>query len=217
MSNGGKKPQSKKVAHLLESLRRRSGIRNLQKRFLVVCEDGKSAPNYFEALKKHENLSATSIEVFGSGGYTQPIQVVRSAVHRMKRAAENDSGTEPFDEVWCVIDGDYGSEIHNARDCARANCVKLAISNKCFEYWILLHFQEYDTPDADCDCVVNKLKKLCLPMYSKGGCDFSHIVPLARTASDRAKKLRQVNTLAEDQNPCSDVYLLIDQILSAIL
>ena len=138
MSKGKKpkKPISKKTATLLEQLQRRRGVRDLPKRFLIVCEDGKSAPNYFEALKRHFNLSAASIQVVGSGGNTQPIQVVEEAVRRKERATEGNSGTEPFDQIWCVIDGDYGTKIDNARSSATANGVELAISTMCFEYWV---------------------------------------------------------------------------------
>ena len=90
-------------------------MRQLAKRFLIVCEDNKSAPNYFNALKEHFNLSATSVEVAGSGGHTQPVQVVRRAVDLKTSAEDPDSGTEPFEQVWCVIDGDYGNKIDNAK------------------------------------------------------------------------------------------------------
>ncbi len=46
----GKKPEkpiSKKVQALLADLQRRRGVRDLEKRFLIVCEDDKSAPNYY--------------------------------------------------------------------------------------------------------------------------------------------------------------------------
>ena len=115
MSKGKKqkKPLSKTTMALLEQLKRRSGERDLAKRFLIVCEDHKSAPAYFQALKKEFNLSATSIQVVGSGGHTQPLQVVTRAVELQENAADEESGTEPFDEVWCVIDGDFGDKINN--------------------------------------------------------------------------------------------------------
>lgn len=165
---GEKKPLSKKTLTLLDQLRRKRGIRELKKRFLIVCEDGKSAPNYFEALKKHFNLSATSIQVVGSGGSTQPIQVVTKAIEFKKNAANAQSGTEPFDQVWCVIDGDYGNKITNARTKAKDNNVELAISTKCFEYWLLLHYEESDTSTMDCDGLVSSLKKKHVPDYQKG-------------------------------------------------
>lgn len=215
MSQGRKKPIGKKRAHLIDQLKRKSGVRELKKRFLIVCEDDKSAPNYFKALKKHENLSATSIEVVGSGGNTQPIQVVDEAIRRKVAAADGKSATEPFDEVWCLIDGDYGSKIANARFKAESNDIKLAVSNKCFEYWVLLHFAHFDSPTQDCSGLVRVLRDKHLPEYDKGKFDFSKIVVHAREAAQKARRLRRTGELPEDQNPSSDVYQLIGAILSS--
>jgi hypothetical protein len=214
-----KKPLSKKTLALLEQLQRRSGVRELPKRFLIVCEDNKSAPHYFEALKKHFNLSAASIQVAGSGGNTQPLQVVEQAVERKARAADPDSGTEPFDHVWCVIDGDFGNKINNARAKAKAKRVELAVSTMCFEYWVLLHFEENDTSTVDCDATVRSLKRKYLPKYQKGACDFRDIVESVHDACKRAEKLRKPGILRGDlpeaQNPCSEVYKLVNAILDA--
>jgi hypothetical protein len=214
MNKGGrKKPISKKVRFNLESLQRRRGIRDLERRFLIVCEDGKSAPNYFEALKKHFALSATSIRVVGGGGRTQPKQVVARAIEIKQLAASPKSGTEPFDQVWCVIDGDFGSKIDNARNSANANGIELAISTMCFEYWILLHFEENDVSTHDCDEMVNRLKGSHLPDYEKGKCDFQEVVATVDEACERAERLRRPGIargdLPEKQNPCSEVYRLI--------
>jgi hypothetical protein len=212
-----KKPLSKKTIALNEQLRRRSGVRDLAKRFLIVCEDQKSAPNYFDARKKHLRLDATSVRVAGSGGRTQPIQVVERAVEIRDSAADADSGTEPSDEVWCVIDGDYGAKINNARAKAEANGVQLAISTKCFEYWVLLHFEESDTATNDCDTLVSALRKKHLSDYQKGSCDFTSIVEHVHDASKRAEKLRKPGIgrgdLPENQDPCTEVYKLINAIL----
>jgi len=212
-----KKPLTKARAKLSEMLARQRGGRILAKRFLIVCEDDKSAPNYFHALKKHFNLSATSIEIVGSGGHTQPVQVVNQAIKIKVSASDDASGTLPFDEVWCVIDGDYGPKIFNARVKAIANEVKLAISTMCFEYWILLHFEENASATIDCDTLVSYLKKTHLAEYEKGKCDFHEIVPNVHEASKRAEQVRKPGILRGDlpekQNPCSEVYMLINAIL----
>lgn len=215
-----KNPVSKKVVARLEQLQRSRGVRDLAKRFLIVCEDGKSAPNYFDCLKKHFKLSATSIHVVGSDGRTQPLQVVEKAVELKDSAASASSGTEPFGETWCIIDGDYGSKINNARAKAKAHGVELAISTKCFEYWILLHFEEYSKSTPDCRGLVKELKnKDRLPRYEKGKCDFSSVVVRVYEACERAKRLRkpgiQRGEQPEQQNPCSEVYRLIEAILKA--
>jgi len=219
MSNGRKqkKPLSKKTQLLLEQLKRRRGVRDLAKRFLIVCEDGKSAVNYFNALIKHFDISATSIKVAGSGGNTQPIQVVEKAIELKSTVSDPNSGTEPFSQVWCVIDGDYGVKIHNARVKANKNEVKLAISTMCFEYWVLLHFEENDTLSLNCDALVHSLRRAHIPRYDKGKCDFRDIVKSVHDACKRAQKLRKPGILREElpenQNPCSEVYKLIHEIL----
>ncbi len=65
MSNGSRQtnPQSKNARSLIDELKRRRGERDLPKRFLIVCEDEKSAVNYFKAMRRHFGLSATSVEV----------------------------------------------------------------------------------------------------------------------------------------------------------
>lgn len=214
-----KKPLSKATSALNEQLRRKHGTRDLAKRFLIVCEDSKSAPNYFKALKKHFNLTAASIQVADSGAHTQPNQVVGRAIE-MKNAASDDDGTEPFDHVWCVIDGDFGKEkISRARLIAKANDIKLAISTQCFEFWVLLHFEECDTSHLKCDAVVRELRKRHLPKYAKGTCDFGEIVKSVPMACERAKRLRKPGLvrgdLPEVHNPCSEVYILVEAILAS--
>lgn len=118
-----------------------------------------------------------------------------------------------------MIDGDYGIKIHNARASATAKGIELAISTPCFEYWVLLHFEESAAPAIDCDAVIHTLKKKYLSVYDKGKCDFQEIVVNVREACKRAAKLRKPDlangTLPEDQNPCSEVYKLVDAILGA--
>ncbi len=216
-----KKPVSKKVKYLLADLRRKRGIRDLPKRILIVCEDDTSAPRYFEALKKHFKLDAASVVVVGSGHRSQPIQVVQTAIERQTQAAEPDSGTESFDEVWCVIDGDYGGKVGDARKRADQKGVKLAVSTMCFEYWILLHLEEYDKSAKDCGRVIHTLKDpKRIPDYDKGSYDYGLIVPKVLDACARAEKLRKPGIkrgdLPEVQNPCSEVYRLVNAILPAI-
>lgn len=209
----GQRPISKATTHLLEQLRRKTETRNLNRRFLIVCEDGKSAPQYFRALKKHLQLSATSIAVHGNRkGSTQPDKIVGYAIELSKAAESQQSGTEPFDEVWCLIDGDYGSKIAVARSLASTHKnLKLAISTQCFEFWIHLHFQDTAPPHGCCDDVVRMLKA-SIPNYDKGSCEFDDIVVHHGLACTRAKQKRDHTRLAENQNPCSEVYMVISAI-----
>ena len=203
-----------KLLALQSQLRRDRGERNIEKRILIVCEDEKSAPNYFYALKKYLNLSAASIEVAGSGGNTQPMQVVKKAADLRGRSFRDDSGTMPFNSVWALVDGDYGKKVGVARIEAKKNGVNLVVTTQCFEYWVVLHYEDYQSPDNKCDDVVRYLKKHD-SMYSKGACNFKDIVSKYTIASNRAKTLREPQAercLPENQNPCSEIYKLINHI-----
>jgi hypothetical protein len=210
-----KKTLSKKTQSLLQQLERRRGVRALAERFLIVCEDDKSAPNYFEALKRFLGLSAVSVEVVGSEGHSQPIQVVKRAIERKLVAAQRNSGTEPFKHVWCVIDGDYGPAISNARSSAQAKGIKLAISTPCFEYWVLLHFEDTASAFQNCDSVITCLKRH-IQGYEKGRCAFDSVVKNMQLACKRAQRIREngkvSHPLPEKQNPSTEVYLLVNAV-----
>jgi hypothetical protein len=120
-----------------------------------------------------------------------------------------------------VIDGDFGPKVKEARAVAgQSDGIKLAVSTMCFEYWILLHGKEIGMPTASCDETFKILKKEYLPNYSKGDFSFDELVRSYREASQQAKKLRMTGirrrSLAEDQNPCSEVYLLIEEVCGDI-
>jgi hypothetical protein len=216
MSKGGKpaKPVSKKVLVLQDQLRRKAGVRELKRRILIVCEDDVSAPNYLEALKKKFKLTAASIRIVGSGSRSQPIQVVTRAIEEKDKSQGEASGAEPFEQVWCVIDGDYGAKVKPARKLAIESGIQLAISTPCFEYWVLLHFQEYGTSENQCNDVIHVLKTH-IPDYEKGSCEFDDVVKEVHTAAERSRKTRWQGVPAEEQNPCSDMHLLIDAILAS--
>jgi len=47
-----------------------------------------------------------------------------------------------YDEVWCVFDVDEHARLREAIQLAYACGIKLAVSNPCFELWILIHFRD---------------------------------------------------------------------------
>jgi RloB-like protein len=75
-----------------------------------------------------------------------PKSLVELAVER-KKQAEKEARRQgdpylKYDEVWCVFDVDEHPNLPEALQQANDNGLKLAVSNPCFELWILLHFQD---------------------------------------------------------------------------
>jgi len=217
-------PKCTTMNSVLSGLKRSEPKRECKKRFLIVCEDSKSAPNYFKVLRKELKIAA-SIEVCPSVLGTDPVNVVQSAID-IRKKIEKESKTDPFDSVWAVFDADIHleqpSKISSARQLANRKTIKLAISNPCFEYWVILHFENYGKTQQTSKQIENKLSKLWQTheknKYEKGKADFSHVVKKyddARNCAEQGRR-QSAGRSPEDQNPCSEIYLLIDEIQKSI-
>jgi len=145
-----------------KSLRRRRAMRAPYDVILIVCEGGKTEPNYFSELKKAFRLSNTNVRIFGRGA--DPLSVVNFAIKTFRQEPE-------FDRVYCVFDRDrhttYDSALDKVRRTRLGKGTKIfAISSvPCFEFWLLLHFiyttKPFDAPPGNsiCSRVIEELKK----------------------------------------------------------
>jgi RloB-like protein len=96
---------------------------------------------------------------------------------------------------------------------AKRNGIKLAISNPCFEVWLLLHFQHFaSTLDRH---KVQALLKLHVQGYEKH-MNFEDYSPGYQNAVRRAKELRALAESIRDlgRNPSTGVYELTEAIIS---
>lgn len=192
-----------------QDLKRKSGSRNPRRRVLIVCE-GKTEVCYFEELSRRVKFPGTVL-VSVESDHPQPDQVVKYAKKIKANAAKPSSSTTPFDEVWCVIDGDNREKLREARSEAQKSGIRLAITNPCFEYWILLHFEDCGKAFSNCDKAGEYLKKRGhAPEYAKNNSDFRKIVPNFNAAVSNSEKRRRIGELPESQNPCSDLHLLLN-------
>ena len=122
------------------SLTRRRSYRQPLPRILIVCEGTETEPSYFMALRNREK-SLIDLEIEPGG---VPKTLVEKAA-ALKRSANKAAKRDPnlrYDHVWCVFDIDEHPNVGEAVQQARDNGIELAISNPCFELWILLHFED---------------------------------------------------------------------------
>ena len=165
-SDRDKIPFRKNRSRSRNELGRKSPTRIPRRSILIVCEGEKTEPNYFEGLKKKHRLHTSGIKVVGEECGSDPTSVVRYACERKK----DESGTG-FDEVWCVIDVeayDNPRDLTGALQTASDNNIKIALSNPCFEVWLLYHFERVGRPFDDCQDVIHKLE-IYINNYAKGG------------------------------------------------
>ncbi|MCY4629592.1 MAG: RloB family protein [bacterium] len=70
----------------------------------------------------------------GSAGCA-PLTLVRRA-RELARSRDRD-----FDEIWCVFDVNAHPDVNSAIAEARDSGIQVAVSNPCFELWMVLHVE----------------------------------------------------------------------------
>ncbi|GAB2820391.1 RloB family protein [Lentzea nigeriaca] len=157
---------------------------------LAVC-CGQTERAYLDGLKRlSKPVTLRSVVKVGS-----PAQLVRHAVKLREKDRDG------FDEYWCVVDVD-DFDIDEAVAVAVATGISLAVSNPCFEVWLILHFADCTAGIASPMAAAEKLRRH-LPRYSKGVLDFALFAERVDKAVARAKALGP-------GNPSSDMWRLVE-------
>jgi len=112
---------------------------------------------------------------------------------------------EQFDEIYCVVDVDE-FDIATAVRTAANRGIELAVSNPCFELWLLLHHEDCTAYVDGYAAVVRRLRKH-LPAYAKADLDFADFADSVAAAIERAKALEA------GRNPSTTIWLLVERIV----
>jgi hypothetical protein len=191
-------------------LTRRAGTASDARTIAIVCEGQKTEDIYFNGIRREFRLATARLRVVGLG--VDPLHVVREA-----EALRSD-----YDETWAVFDveapGAHAiphARLHNAVERAERTGIRCAISNPCFELWLVLHFGR-QTAYLNNEAVRAKIRK-CGCGYDAKGFDFAKVWPRHRQAIDNAVALdaRQVSNGVDlaDRNPWTSVHELVIKLL----
>lgn len=199
--------------NLERSLGRRPPTRDPLPLILVVCEGKVTEREYINDFRLVYGANTVRVQVVSPGG--DPRVLVERAIELRDDAARmarrtNDENLK-YDEVWCVFDVDTHERLTAARHTAQASGVKIALSNPCFELWLLLHLTEhsaYVTAEQ-----VYRLLRKHLPQYDKH-LRFDDVAPGYTDAVRRAEHLDQRHAeLGEsDDNPSTGMHRLTERI-----
>lgn len=210
---------------LIAELQRGKPERNERRAILIATEDEKSARTYFERVR--DALRSHRVVVLADHIGSDPNSVVEAARQaRDARREEHRRGlADPFDEVWVVFDteGPQNAQRRKAAlaaiDRARQSNIRTAVSNPCFEFWILLHFEWCVQVFLNGDAVCRKLRQDHLPGHSKSRDVFSDTWDRVEVATQRAEQIFRERCQGEyshpcECHPCTEIYLLIKSLLS---
>lgn len=192
-------------------------VRKLPPVLHIYCEGEKTEPNYLNSyLEKHHptNRRLKVIKIEKTKKNT-PCQLVDEAVtKKMSR------DTPEHDLFWVVYDREgeskYSDSLHAmALTKAEANGVEVALSNVCFEVWLLCHL-EYSTAQYSCydDLKSNSnldknIKKLGFPDgYTK--CDKSicdKLMEHVAIAKGNARRMNKITIAGSPKSKCAQYQL----------
>ena len=187
--------------------RRPAGTRE-RRRVLIVCEDSKSACDYFKAFE----VDPKRAQVLAVGTGMNTDSLVEKAANLKDQAVRKG---EPYNEVWCVFDRDNFPLQNFARafQLAQNSGVKVAWANEAFELWYLLHFNYCDTGISRHDYQAKLKPHLDYDKADKTV--YQKIKPQQETALRNARRLElHWNVMGEKhperQNPSTSVHKLVE-------
>lgn len=200
-------------------------------RLIVIASEGKDTERiYFKALAKE---------------YTNP----RVHVHILSRCEDEKNNSSPEhvlkqlndykgqyelesdDELWLVIDRDRWTEAmlsHVTKECAQDGYLHVALSNPCFELWLLLHWVDATllTPEEQQLWMDNRRRsknaepylkvrlRQEMGSYHEADYDALMLIKQIETAIERAKLLDQNPTDRWPQTLGTRVYLLAESVMN---
>ena len=193
-------------------LRRRAPRIDERKRFVIFCEGKVTEPGYLRALERHHGVAKIAAFDIREGG-----AVPRTLVERAKKA-KTEAGPVATEntEYWCVFDVEAPEphpELQNAVVMARDNGIRAAVSNPCFELWLVLHYADQtawlDTAAAE----TLRCRHDGSAGKSINGEDYVH---RRMDAVNRAKQLKSKHegdmTKFPDDNPSSGMFELVEAV-----
>lgn len=189
-----------------KDLRRKTGVKRERRTLVIFCEGKVSEPDYLNGLKRLRTIrESTSINVEVDPRHGDPLTLVRRAIERKKDAE--------VDQCWCVFDVEWPDnhpQLRRAVELAERNSIGIAVSNPCFELWLVLHFQ-----DQTACLTTDQADQLSRNLDGRQGkrIDPSAYLDRRRDAAQRARWLADRHsrnlTFFPDDNPSSTMHKLL--------
>ena len=206
---------------------RRSGLRDA-KLIIIAAEGQRTEKDYFEGVAQHYFNPRAHVEVLERGTSAADPQHVLQELERFCRRYKINKG---YDELWLVVDIDRWAEKMLSEVAALCNQkkYKLAVSNPCFELWLLLHLKSLHEYTAD---ILSEFKKnrrretgdhrtrleielvRLLAGYSKNKLDLEPFLNHVQVAIARAEALDLDQQSRWPADLGSRVYLIAKQIIA---
>ncbi len=197
-----------------KDLKRTTGTRQELTTFRIYAEGDSTEPEYIQMIKKLPAVvQAVAIDITIEAKGMVPVTLVEHA------RTDKQSTRDEIDQYWCVFDVESPQphpNLDRATQIARDNDIHTAISNPCFELWLILHLKAQNAYLSTDDAV-----RLRRELDSSDGKHLDPAVyrPKLQEAMVRASRLRKRHendgTDFPQDNPSSSFDLFVSTVMRA--
>jgi hypothetical protein len=152
----------------------------------LFCEGDKTEPNYFNSYFKAKGFNQPNMAAKPKDHSPKGIAKAAKAEYRKAKVLKI-----PDDKIfiWAVFDRDGHAGIPDAIDMLRGTPIGVAFSNICFEYWILLHYENTSRTFSNCDEVISYIHLNYDKDYGKANDHYMRLKDRIPNAISRAQQL----------------------------
>ncbi len=198
----------------------------------LFCEGKKTEPNYFNDYFKAKGFHQPNMA--SKPKDNSPKGVAKAAKEAYSHAKKVLKIPEDKIFIWAIFDRDGHAGIPEAIDRLRGTQIGIAFSNICFEYWILLHYENTSRPFLNCDEVISYIHQNHDKDYGKANDHYTRLKDRIPNAISRAQQFASNQSLHATRpdsilngrndsncpdspnytlNPYTDVHLIFESLL----
>jgi len=183
---------------------------------VVVCDDTKTAVEYFRVLRREAKMKVHVDIVKAPRHGASADDVIALAAEQAQALAEGQN--EAGDSVWVLIDREAERErqtkADQAKNSSKGKAYTVLLSNPCYEVWTLAHLADTGAHFKDCSAVVSRIKiewkkKFGNDLGPKAQIDCQKLMPYR----DEAVRRTQKRNPRQDQS-WTEVYMAVEAITS---
>ncbi|WP_163573399.1 RloB family protein [Fodinicola feengrottensis] len=179
-------------------------MREERTHILIVCGGLQTEPRYFRGLQEAGSCRPDICFTICKKAESPDRLVAYAAIKR-------DQAPDVYDEVWCVTDVDE-FEMAGAISRAEREDILLAVSNPCFELWLLhIFFSDCRAHLRGCREVLCKLRAY-ISAYDKNEIRILDFAPGIVAAVKRGQRLAPAGE-EHLRNPSTGVWKLVQKIV----
>lgn len=194
----------------ISSLKRTHSSKNEKIKFTLFTEGRNTEPEYFKAIVGYNPDILIDLQIYRGVGCPMTIAEKASSFVKNSRPRNGDS-------VWAVFDRDDHPKFNDACTKCKSVNINTAISDPCFEIWLILHYEDYNKAD-DRHKVQRYFSTLCNKYNKNSGKipDCKKIVESVIEAENRAQKQYEKRLQESDTDTPKRPYTTVHNLTKAM-